>query len=72
MPSTAIHRIRLTLTLLAVEVVRRLGARTGPLDERGGGRNTDEGFHIAGGAVVAGAIVTGVGAFIAKKLGALE
>ena len=72
MPSPAFHRIRLTLTLLAVEAVRSLGARTGPIDERGGGRNTDEGFHIAGGAVVAGAIVTGVGAFIAKKLGALE
>ena len=71
MPSTAFNRIRLTLTLLAVEVVRRLGARTGPLDERGGGRNTDEGFHIAAGAVIAGTIAAAVGAFIAKKLGAL-
>ena len=25
-----------------------------PVDERGGGRNTDEGFHIAAGAVIAG------------------
>ena len=42
-----------------------------PLDERGGGRNTDEGFHIAAGAVIAGTIAAAVGAFIAKKLGAL-
>ena len=49
-----------------------LRARLDQVDERGGGRNTDEGFHIAGGAVVAGVIVTAVGAFIAKKMGALE
>ncbi|TQM11143.1 hypothetical protein [Pseudonocardia kunmingensis] len=49
-----------------------LQQRLGPVDERGGGRNTDEGFHISGGAVVAGAIAAGVGAFIAKKLGALD
>ena len=70
------NQIRMTLTLWTVDLVARiharLGARLGPVDERGGGRNTDEGFHIAGGAVVAGAIATGVGAFIAKKLGALE
>ena len=42
-----------------------------PVDERGGGRNTDEGFHIAAGAVIAGTIAAAVGAFIAKKLGAL-
>ena len=65
-------RVRVALTLLIVDLIGRLAARVGPVDERGGGRNTDEGFHIAGGAVVAGAIVTGVGAFIAKKLGALE
>lgn len=47
-------------------------ARLEPVDERGGGRNTDEGFHISGGAIVAGAIAAGVGAFIAKKLGALK
>lgn len=65
-------RLRIALTLLIAELVTRLGACLGPIDERGGGRNTDEGFHIAGGAIVAGAIATGVGAFIAKKLGALE
>ena len=64
--------VRLTVTLLVVDLWQRLGARLGPVDERGGGRNTDEGFHIAGGAVVAGVIVTAVGAFIAKKMGALE
>ena len=63
---------RVALTLLVVDLTGRLTARTGPVDERGGGRNTDEGFHIAGGAVIAGAIATAVGAFIAKKLGALE
>jgi len=26
--------------------------RVEPVDERGGGRNTDEGFHIAAGAVI--------------------
>ncbi|MBW0113814.1 hypothetical protein [Pseudonocardia abyssalis] len=49
-----------------------LSSRWEPLDERGGGRNTDEGFHISAGAVIAGVIATAVGAFIAKKLGALE
>jgi hypothetical protein len=43
-----------------------------PVDERGGGRNSDEGFHIAGGALIAGAIVAGVAAFVANKLGALK
>jgi hypothetical protein len=43
-----------------------------PMDERGGGRNSDEGFHIAGGALIAGAIVAGVAAFVANKLGALK
>ena len=65
-------RLQITVTLLVVDLWHRLGARLGPMDERGGGRNTDEGFHIAGGAVVAGVIVTAVGAFIAKKMGALE
>lgn len=46
--------------------------RLAAIDERGGGRNTDEGFHISGGAVVAGVIVAGVSAFVAKKLGVLE
>ena len=45
--------------------------RLAPVDERGGGRNTDESFHISGGALIAGAIAAGVGAFVAKKLGAL-
>ena len=65
-------QFRMTVTLLVVDLWHRVGARLGPVDERGGGRNTDEGFHIAGGAVVAGVIVTAVGAFIAKKMGALE
>ncbi len=65
------EKIRMTLTLLAMDVIERLGTRLGPLDDRGGGRNTDEGFHISGGAIVAGAIAAGVGAFIARKLGAL-
>lgn len=49
-----------------------LRSRWEPLDERGGGRNTDEGFHISAGAVIAGVIATAVGAFVANKLGALE
>lgn len=61
------EKIRMTLTLLTMDVIARLGA----VDDRGGGRNTDEGFHISGGAIVAGAIAAGVGAFIARKLGAL-
>ncbi len=65
------EKIRMTLTLLAMDVIERLGTRLGPVDDRGGGRNTDEGFHISGGAIVAGAIAAGVGAFIARKLGAL-
>jgi hypothetical protein len=46
--------------------------RLDAVDERGGGRNTDEGFHISAGAVIAGTIAAGVTAYIAKKLGALE
>jgi hypothetical protein len=49
-----------------------IAERLEPIDERGGGRNTDEGFHISGGAVVAGAIAAAVGTFIAAKLGALK
>ena len=64
-------KIRMNLTLLAMEVIGCLSARLGPVDDRGGGRNTDEGFHISGGAIVAGALAAGVGAFIARKLGAL-
>ncbi|MDN5914219.1 MAG: hypothetical protein L0I76_03780 [Pseudonocardia sp.] len=46
--------------------------RLEPIDERGGGRNTDEGFHISAGAVIAGVITAGVAAFVADKLGALK
>jgi hypothetical protein len=60
-------RINLHVTELVIGLRRRLD----PVDERGGGRNTDEGFHISGGALVAGAITAGVAAFVAKKLGAL-
>jgi hypothetical protein len=67
-----LHALQARAALLITEVQARLAARLGPVDDTGGGRNTDEGFHIAGGAVVAAAIVTGVGAFIAKKLGALD
>ena len=48
-----------------------VAGRWEPLDERGGGRTTDEGFHISAGAVIAGTIATLVGAFVVKKLGAL-
>jgi hypothetical protein len=61
-----------TTTLHLTNAVLWLQRRLGPIDERGGGRNTDEAFHISGGALVAGAIAAGVGAFVAKKLGVLE
>lgn len=60
----AITRIQLT----AWSVRFRIAAA----DERGGGRNTDEGFHISAGAVIAGTIAAGVAAFVADKLGALK
>ncbi|GAA2848192.1 hypothetical protein GCM10010472_01370 [Pseudonocardia halophobica] len=60
------------LTLLVSEAFLALQERVGPVDERGGGRNSDEGFHIGAGAVLGGAIALGVGAYIAKKIGALE
>jgi hypothetical protein len=65
---TASTRLRLAVTELYVPLIQR----TGPIDERGGGRNSDEGFHIGAGAVIGGVIATAVGAFVAKKLGALE
>lgn len=68
MPTVNWSVMTMHLTTLALWLRERLG----PIDERGGGRNTDEGFHISGGALVAGAIVAGVGAFVAKRLGALE
>jgi hypothetical protein len=40
--------------------------------ELGGARNSDEGFHIGGGAVAAGVITVAVGAFITKKMGLLS
>lgn len=67
-----VHAQQARVALVLTELHARLAARLGPVDETGGGRNTDEGFHIAGGAVVAATIVAGVGAFIAKKLGALD
>ena len=60
------------LLVWAVDVHQRLAARLGEVDETGGGRNTDEGFHISGGAIAAGVIVTAVGAFVANKMGALS
>ena len=49
-----------------------LRLRIDPIDERGGGRNSDEGFHIGAGAVIAGVIAAGVGAYVTTKLGALK
>ncbi len=46
--------------------------RLEPVDERGGGRNSDEGLHIGAGAVIAGTIAIGVGAFVSNKLGLLK
>ncbi|MDN5915634.1 MAG: hypothetical protein L0I76_11085 [Pseudonocardia sp.] len=67
------------LVQLATRVLARvqhhawsLRLRLEPIDERGGGRNTDEGFHISAGAVIAGVIAAGVAAFVADKLGALK
>ncbi len=65
------NEIRTHLTIWVATVTGWFAERFEPVDERGGGRNTDEGFHISGGAIAAGAIAAGVGAFIAKKLGAL-
>ncbi|GAA2537055.1 hypothetical protein [Pseudonocardia hydrocarbonoxydans] len=41
------------------------------VDERGGGRNSDEGMHIGAGAVIAGTIAAGIAAFVANRLGVL-
>ena len=46
-------RINNWLTVVMVWLLRRVE----PVDERGGGRNTDEGFHIAAGAGQDGAAV---------------
>ena len=66
------NMIRTRLTVFVADAYARLAGRLGPPDERGGGRNSDEGFHIGAGAVIAGVIAAGVGAFVAKKLGALD
>ena len=65
-------RIRVSIALVVADLVDRLGRRFGPVDEWGGGRNSDEGIHISAGAILAGIIATAVAAFVAKKLGALE
>jgi hypothetical protein len=57
--------------LLAVNAQTRLTALAAE-PELGGGRNTDEGFHIGIGALAAGAISVAVIAFIANKMGALS
>ena len=71
-----LQALQARLTLLATQAHTRLTeqatGRWGPVDETGGGRNTDEGFHISGGAIAAGVIVTAVGAFVAQKMGALR
>ncbi|GAA4549594.1 hypothetical protein [Pseudonocardia xishanensis] len=65
---TILSSLRLGITEAHLALLRR----TGPIDERGGGRNSDEGFHIGAGAVIGGLILTAVGGYVAKKLGALE
>lgn len=65
---TVLSSIQLVVTEAHLVLLRR----TGPMDERGGGRNSDEGFHIGAGAVLGGLILTAVGGYVAKKLGALE
>lgn len=65
-------KIRISIALAAADAWQRLAQRLGPVDEAGGGRNSDEGIHISAGAILAGIIATAVAAFVAKKLGALE
>jgi len=60
------------LSLFVSETYLAVQGRIGPVDERGGGRNSDEGFHIGAGAIIGAAIAAGVGAYVAKKIGALE
>lgn len=60
------------LTRRVHHLVWTVRLRLATLDERGGGRNTDEGFHISAGAVIAGVIATAVSAFVANKLGVLK
>lgn len=56
----------------AQELLWTVRLRLEPLDERGGGRNSDEGLHIGAGAIIAGTIAAGVGAFVANRLGLLN
>lgn len=69
------HRLSSTVNRL-VTCIRNLAwtvrLHVDPIDERGGGRNSDEGMHIGAGAIIAGTIAAGVGAFVASKLGALR
>ena len=69
------HRLASTVSELRArcqDLAWAVRLRVDPVDERGGGRNSDEGMHIGAGAVIAGTIAAGVGAFIASKLGALK
>ena len=71
------HQIwtRLTTTLSTAMLLVVAAARPGglePLDEHGGSRNSDEGFHIAGGAIIAGTITAAIAAFVADRLGLLQ
>ncbi|MGD9989053.1 hypothetical protein [Pseudonocardia sp.] len=67
-----IHELCTRTRDLVHRMIWAVRLRLEPLDERGGGRNSDEGMHIGAGAVIAGTIAAGVGAFIANKLGALK
>jgi hypothetical protein len=60
------------LAAQARQLLWTLRLRLEPFDERGGGRNSDEGLHIGAGAVIAGTIAVGVSAFVANKLGLLK
>jgi len=66
--STTTLRDRANLALINAQT--RMAALTEE-PELGGGRNTDEGFHIGIGAAAAGVIGVAVAAFVAKKMGAL-
>ena len=61
-----------TFAARAQHLLWTLRLRLQPLDERGGGRNSDEGLHIGAGAIIAGTIAAGVGAYVANRLGLLK
>ncbi len=63
--------LRQRANLAAITAQSRMAALSED-PEFGGGRNTDEGFHIGFGAVAAGAIGAAVIAFITTKMGALH